>query len=175
MTKKEYHSGKPGRKYGVFNTVQKCFQFGIKEDTPMLAEARLFQKIGDDARKWRFEIRALPLDGLSAKITIIDELHTANQAQKINEIKAARAQIAKAGQYRDLDIIGWETLITAADALDRLTPEKPIETEGSFGDRELCCPNCIGPVTNYWSPGTTPKHCQFCGQALDWEEGGAKV
>lgn len=29
----------------------------------MLAEARLFQKIGDDARKWRFEIRPLPKEG----------------------------------------------------------------------------------------------------------------
>lgn len=38
----------------------KEFQFGICEDTPMLAEARLFQKIGDDARKWRFEPRMLP-------------------------------------------------------------------------------------------------------------------
>ena len=34
--------------------------FGISEDTPMLAEARLFQKIGDDARKYRFEVRQLP-------------------------------------------------------------------------------------------------------------------
>ena len=25
----------------------------------MLAEARLFQKIGEDARKWRFEIKAI--------------------------------------------------------------------------------------------------------------------
>ena len=32
----------------------------ICEDTPMLAEARLFQRIGDDARKYRFEIRRLP-------------------------------------------------------------------------------------------------------------------
>jgi hypothetical protein len=33
----------------------------------------------------------------------------------------------------------------------------------------LCCPTCGGPVTNYWVRGTVPKHCQFCGQALDWE------
>jgi len=38
----------------------KCFQFGICEDTPMLAVARLYQKIGDDAKKWRFEPRMLP-------------------------------------------------------------------------------------------------------------------
>lgn len=72
---KEYYRGKPGEKYGIYNTAAKCFQFGIREDTPMLAEARLFQLIGDDARKWRFEPRRLPADGLRAKITSIDEMH----------------------------------------------------------------------------------------------------
>ena len=43
-----------------YNKQAKKFQFGICEDTPMLAEARLWQKIGDDARKWRFEVKRLP-------------------------------------------------------------------------------------------------------------------
>ena len=60
MNKNEYYHGKPGKKYGIWNSVKKEFQFGICEDTPMLAEARLFQKIGEDARKWRFEERAIP-------------------------------------------------------------------------------------------------------------------
>ena len=72
---KEYYHGKPGAKYGIYNTAAKCFQFGIREDTPMLAEARLFQMIGDDARKRRFEPRRLSADGLRAKITSIDEMH----------------------------------------------------------------------------------------------------
>lgn len=55
-----YYRGEKGAKYGIWNTQQRCWQFGISEDTPMLAEARLFQKIGDDARKWRFEVRRLP-------------------------------------------------------------------------------------------------------------------
>lgn len=57
-----------------------------------------------------------------------------------------------------------------ARALERLTPQKPILEAEDFDDRSVCCPNCIGPVTNYWAPGTVPKHCQFCGQALDWGE-----
>ena len=61
MTKKEYQHGKPNTKYGIYNTVSKCFQFGISEDTPMLAVARLHQKIGEDAKKWRFETRPLPV------------------------------------------------------------------------------------------------------------------
>lgn len=59
---------------------------------------------------------------------------------------------------------------SAADALGRLTAKKPIEEADDFDDRSLCCPHCLGPVTNYWAPGTKPKHCQFCGQALDWGE-----
>ena len=60
MNKQVYMFGVPGVKYGIYNVQKKCFQFGISEDTPMLAEARLFQKIGNDARKWKFEIKQLP-------------------------------------------------------------------------------------------------------------------
>lgn len=60
MKRDTYYRGVPGKKFGIYNTVAKKFQFGISEDTPMLAEARLFQKLGDDARKWRFEPRMLP-------------------------------------------------------------------------------------------------------------------
>jgi hypothetical protein len=60
MKAETYYHGIPGEKYGIWTDARKCWQFGICEDTPMLAEARLFQKIGNDARKWRFEARVLP-------------------------------------------------------------------------------------------------------------------
>lgn len=60
ITKEEHQHGKPGVKYGIWNTVKKKWQFDICEETPMLAEARLFQKIGDDARKHRFEVKRYP-------------------------------------------------------------------------------------------------------------------
>ncbi len=60
MKKSTYYQGVSGQKYGIWNTQRKCWQFGICEDTPMLAMARLFQKIGDDAGKWRFDPRPLP-------------------------------------------------------------------------------------------------------------------
>jgi hypothetical protein len=60
MTRIEYHHGKEGRKYGIWNGCAKKFQFGIAEDSPMLAVARLYYKIGTDAAKWRFEARVLP-------------------------------------------------------------------------------------------------------------------
>lgn len=60
MKRDIYHHGLPDVKYGIWNVQAKRWQFDISEDTPMLAQARLFQKIGDDARKWRFEPRPLP-------------------------------------------------------------------------------------------------------------------
>ena len=60
MKRSVYYHGVPGKKYGIWNDCKKEFQFGICEDTPMLAEARLFQKLGDDARKYRFQPRMLP-------------------------------------------------------------------------------------------------------------------
>ena len=57
MKSSTYYRGNGRSKYGIYNKQKKEFQFGICEDTPMLAEARLFQKIGEDAKKWRFEVR----------------------------------------------------------------------------------------------------------------------
>jgi hypothetical protein len=60
MRRETYQRGISGIKWGIWNCQKKCFQFDICEDTPMLAMARLYQKIGDDARKWRFEPRQMP-------------------------------------------------------------------------------------------------------------------
>ena len=49
MRRETYQRGVPGAKWGIWNCSRKEFQFDICEDTPMLAVARLFQKIGDDA------------------------------------------------------------------------------------------------------------------------------
>ena len=60
----EYYRGSTGHKYGVWNSCKKQFVFGICEDTPMLAEARLYCKIGDDARKWRFVVKKIVNDSV---------------------------------------------------------------------------------------------------------------
>lgn len=60
MKRNVYQRGVKGKKYGIWNASTKCWQFNIAEDTPMLAVARLHQKIGDDAKKWRFEPHILP-------------------------------------------------------------------------------------------------------------------
>ena len=50
----------------------------------MLAEARLFQKIGDSARKWRFEVRVLPMEMRNTKP---DPAMLAELQRKDREIK----------------------------------------------------------------------------------------
>ena len=59
MKSSTYYMGNGHSKYGIWNKSRKEFQFGICEETPMLAEARLFQKIGEDAKKWKFEVREI--------------------------------------------------------------------------------------------------------------------
>lgn len=59
MKSEEYWRGKPGAKYGIWNDVEKKFQFGICEDTPALADARLAQKIGRGSHKHRFQARRI--------------------------------------------------------------------------------------------------------------------
>ena len=46
--------------YGIWNAIKKEFQFGIKAETKGKARKKLFEKIGKDAYKWRFEVRRLP-------------------------------------------------------------------------------------------------------------------
>lgn len=60
MNKEIYRRGIPGNKYGIWNTVKGGWDFDICEDTPMLANARLNQKIGDKAKDKRYEPRILP-------------------------------------------------------------------------------------------------------------------
>ena len=59
MNHTTYMYGVRGFKWGIWDARKRSFVFGICEDTPMLAEARLFQKIGDDAKKWRYEVKRM--------------------------------------------------------------------------------------------------------------------
>ena len=47
--------------YGIWNSIKKEFQFGIREKTPNSAINKLFKKIGDDARKFRFKVKPIEL------------------------------------------------------------------------------------------------------------------
>lgn len=101
MNREEFYRGKRGAKYGIWNREKAVWQFDICEDTPFLAEARLHQKIGDDAKKWRFEARRLP----DRKITLVKRVKYAGDV------------------YSALAALGWD-LDTAAAFLDRIPDAK---------------------------------------------------
>lgn len=50
-----------GVRYGVWNNIKKEWQFGICARSKKQATRQLFDKIGKDAYKWRFEIKKLPI------------------------------------------------------------------------------------------------------------------
>lgn len=60
MRPNTYYRGVHGKKYGIWDCAEKEFKFGICEDTPMLAQARLYQLLGANAKNRRFEPRMLP-------------------------------------------------------------------------------------------------------------------
>ena len=55
-----YYRGVPGERYGIWSVENKGWFDEISEDTPMLAMARLYQKIGVFAKRNRYEPRPLP-------------------------------------------------------------------------------------------------------------------
>lgn len=90
------------------------------------------------------------------------------EAQRINELRRL-ALILRTEHPGDSEEMECAKHV-GADAIERLTPTKPLVRTDVFGDRSPCCPNCYHSVTNYWVRGANPLHCQFCGQALDWGE-----
>ena len=60
MKQSIYHQGIPGQRYGIYDPVTHRLQYNIQEDTPMLAVARLYQKLGDEAKRTGYEPRPLP-------------------------------------------------------------------------------------------------------------------
>lgn len=77
-------------------------------------------------------------------------------------------------QNEELTIQRNAFALTIERLSSRLTPKKPeMKAMDGFDPEvasELCCPECGGPVTNYWVRGAKPMHCQFCGQAIYWGE-----
>lgn len=129
--RQRYMHGIRGEQFGIWNAQRKCWQFGICENTPMLAEARLFQKIGDDARKWRFEVRKLPKDmrHVQPEPALLTEL-----ARKDREIKRLKkehaAAIAALENERD----------TAITDLEQACISLPSGQECQFCRFYGCCP-----------------------------------
>lgn len=62
------------KRYGVWNTKKKEFQFGICEPSKTKARKKLFKKIGKDAYKYRFQIKELKLGNPKAEKLLTIEI-----------------------------------------------------------------------------------------------------
>lgn len=62
------------KRYGVWNTKKKEFQFGICETSKTKARKKLFEKIGKDAYKYRFQIKELKLGNPKAEKLLTIEI-----------------------------------------------------------------------------------------------------
>lgn len=60
MKQETYYHGAPGKRYGVFDPATKSWKYGINEETPMLAMARLYQRMGAEAKRSGCQPRELP-------------------------------------------------------------------------------------------------------------------
>ncbi|MBS5858044.1 MAG: hypothetical protein KIC60_06125 [Clostridium sp.] len=70
-------------RYMIWNDVQKCFQFpSICETTEKGANTLLFKKIGNDARKYRFQIKKVEKE---KAYKIRQELKIENKAKRIKK------------------------------------------------------------------------------------------
>lgn len=52
----------------------------------------------------------------------------------------------------------------AIEALDKQIPRVPYDCKTSGGEKGHMCPGCHRLLTLGY-----PQHCEFCGQAIDWE------
>ena len=59
MKKEVYRRRIPDKKFGNWNTAKGSGDLDVREDTPRLANARLYQKIGDAAKNRKYEPRIL--------------------------------------------------------------------------------------------------------------------
>lgn len=60
MKNQIYWHGIPGSQWGIWDRQLNAFRDDVREDTPMLAQARLYQILGQDAKLYRYEARQLP-------------------------------------------------------------------------------------------------------------------
>ena len=76
------------KRYGVWNTKKKEFQFGICEPSKTKARKKLFEKIGKDAYKYRFQIKELKLGNPKAEKLLTIEIGgvTMTNADRIREM-----------------------------------------------------------------------------------------
>lgn len=101
------NSGTKWVKYGVWDILKKDFQFGIAEDSPILAEEKLARIVGDPAKSMKFLIRELPYKIVDQRIRYLAE-----------QIRSAGRMVAKDNINKDFLLEGryYDTIYVTSDS-----------------------------------------------------------
>lgn len=118
------------KRYGVWNTKKKEFQFGICEPSKTKARKKLFEKIGKDAYKYRFQIKELKLGN--------------PKAEKLLTIEIGGVTMTNADRIRNMsdeELAEWLTNMCDIErheepykSIYNLDTEKEEEIHDSYGD-----------------------------------------
>lgn len=95
------------KKYGVWDIQKKDFQFGIAEDSAILAEAKLARIVGEPTKSLKFLIKELPYKIVDQRIKYLAE-----------QIRSAGRMIAKDNINKDYLLEGryYDTIYVPSDS-----------------------------------------------------------
>lgn len=94
------------KRYGVWNTKKKEFQFGICEPNKTKARKRLFEKIGKDAYKYRFQIKELKIGNPKAEKLLTIEIGGDNMTNAERIRNMSDEELAEFLSVHDLGLKG---------------------------------------------------------------------
>jgi hypothetical protein len=94
------------KRYGVWNTKKKEFQFGICEPSKTKARKRLFEKIGKDAYKYRFQIKELKIGNPKAEKLLTIEIGGDNMTNAERIRNMSDEELAEFLSVHDLGLKG---------------------------------------------------------------------
>lgn len=94
------------KRYGVWNTKKKEFQFGICEPSKTKARKKLFEKIGKDAYKYRFQIKELKIGNPKAEKLLTIEIGGDNMTNAERIRNMSDEELAEFLSVHDLGLKG---------------------------------------------------------------------
>lgn len=94
-------------KYGVWNDMKKEFQFKIMSEKPETVSRQLFEKIGHDSKKWRFEIKEMTVGRLQRHNQT--QIESQFQCIKLQETEIARLKLQLEQNKNTVEY--WELII----------------------------------------------------------------
>lgn len=79
------------------------------------------------------------------------------------------------GGFEDTECPQFEAVQVAVEAIEKQMPIKPIKDTANLTDFKtfhcpICNKNIVSRLDGEWIAGRPQKHCDDCGQKLDWSD-----